>query len=324
MEMMNDENALPRSTSYRCGICCARPGEEHAADCTEANIARAAIIAADMLAELDPAKVPLAVPAAISVLLAAINAGPAASRRAAGGEAAQQLRVMRAAFHANMLRAFPDKTHDEIAAEIDRAVGVTPAPASAGQAAPGGKDTVKELLDAAFQALQHDAGEQDEEYRFLRKNLGDSFGRILKRAPLAAQPAEGAGQADHPPRVTPEMRESLDAANAQVAEVKARREARAGQAGQVAKGDEMLASGLREILASAKGKDNCAYISALASDMLNELTERAAAPADPGGELWRALIRDTGSVPCEYPCLRDDLADWLATHQPSAQDGGEA
>jgi len=72
MEMMNDENDLAKSTGYRCGTCCARPGEQHAADCAEANIARAAIIAADMLADLDPAKVPLAVPAAIGVLRAAL------------------------------------------------------------------------------------------------------------------------------------------------------------------------------------------------------------------------------------------------------------
>jgi hypothetical protein len=27
--------------------------------------------------------------------------------------------------------------------------------------------------------------------------------------------------------------------------------------------------------------------------------------------LWRALIADIEESPCEYPCLRDDLADWL-------------
>jgi hypothetical protein len=37
-----------------------------------------------------------------------------------------QLNAMRSAFHQNMLRAFPDKSHEEIAAEIDRAVPQAP------------------------------------------------------------------------------------------------------------------------------------------------------------------------------------------------------
>ena len=118
---------------------------------------------------------------------------------------------------------------------------------------------------------------------------------------VAAQPAERAGQADAkrikyleklvgaygPKSLQYDIEHPNDGLNsADPGEVQ--RTARslaesggAGQAGQVAKGDEMLASGLREILASAKGKDNCAYISALASDMLNELTERAPAQQQP-------------------------------------------
>ena len=41
--------------------------------------------------------------------------------------------AMRAAFHVNMLRAFPDKSHAEIAAEIDKAVGLA-LPAAQGEA----------------------------------------------------------------------------------------------------------------------------------------------------------------------------------------------
>lgn len=38
-----------------------------------------------------------------------------------------QLAAMRASFHVNMLRAYPEKTHAEIAAEIDKVLA-TPAP----------------------------------------------------------------------------------------------------------------------------------------------------------------------------------------------------
>jgi hypothetical protein len=44
--------------------------------------------------------------------------------------AEEQLRRMRAAFHINMLRAFPGKTHAEIEAEIDKACGTAPQAAS--------------------------------------------------------------------------------------------------------------------------------------------------------------------------------------------------
>jgi hypothetical protein len=47
--------------------------------------------------------------------------------------AEEQLRRMRAAFHINMLRAFPDKTHTEIGAEIDKACGAAPQAASPAQ-----------------------------------------------------------------------------------------------------------------------------------------------------------------------------------------------
>lgn len=33
--------------------------------------------------------------------------------------------------------------------------------------------------------------------------------------------------------------------------------------------------------------------------------------AETDAELWRALKADCEAVPCKYPCLRDDLHDWL-------------
>jgi hypothetical protein len=45
-------------------------------------------------------------------------------------EAQQQLGRMRQAFHINMLRAFPGKSHAEISAEIDKACGAVSVPAS--------------------------------------------------------------------------------------------------------------------------------------------------------------------------------------------------
>jgi len=33
---------------------------------------------------------------------------------------------------------------------------------------------------------------------------------------------------------------------------------------------------------------------------------------------WRKLVADTDAVPCKYPCLRDDLGDWLS-HADGAQ-----
>lgn len=65
---------LPRSTGYRCSACDAQHGQPHAADCPETSLSRAATIAADMLAELDSTKLPLAVPAAIGVLRTAVDA----------------------------------------------------------------------------------------------------------------------------------------------------------------------------------------------------------------------------------------------------------
>lgn len=43
------------------------------------------------------------------------------------------------------------------------------------------------------------------------------------------------------------------------------------------------------------------------------------------GELWRKLNADCNEVPCSFPCLRDDLADWkTAVSVESGQpiDGG--
>lgn len=37
----------------------------------------------------------------------------------------RQLTSMRASFHVNMVRAFPAKSHEEISAEIDRALEIT-------------------------------------------------------------------------------------------------------------------------------------------------------------------------------------------------------
>lgn len=73
MEMMNDENALPRSTSYRCGICCTPAGKPHFAGCMMASVDAAAGLTADMLSELDISKLPLVVPAAIGILRTALS-----------------------------------------------------------------------------------------------------------------------------------------------------------------------------------------------------------------------------------------------------------
>lgn len=68
------------------------------------------------------------------------------------------------------------------------------------------------------------------------------------------------------------------------------------------------------------------------ADLRAELARRApSAPStravEKEAELWRALSRDTSTIPCEYPCLRDDLADWLANQaeapvQPIQQHSG--
>lgn len=72
MEMMNDETALPRSTGYRCGACCAPVGEPHFAGCMMASVDAAAGLAADMLDQLDHSRLPLAVTAAVGVLRTAL------------------------------------------------------------------------------------------------------------------------------------------------------------------------------------------------------------------------------------------------------------
>lgn len=70
-----------------------------------------------------------------------VNAGARTSKSATAEEMGQ----LRAAFHVNMLRAFPGKTHAEIEAEIDRAC--PPAASSAPAVATGG--AVEQALEAA-------------------------------------------------------------------------------------------------------------------------------------------------------------------------------
>jgi hypothetical protein len=43
------------------------------------------------------------------------------------------------------------------------------------------------------------------------------------------------------------------------------------------------------------------------------LDRRAAEPTGDGEfkQLWQQLADDLNAKPCEYPCLRDDMADWL-------------
>lgn len=65
---------LKKTTGYRCSACDAQHGQRHAAGCPETSLSRAATIAADILAELDSTKLPLAVPAAIGVLRTAVDA----------------------------------------------------------------------------------------------------------------------------------------------------------------------------------------------------------------------------------------------------------
>ncbi len=40
-------------------------------------------------------------------------------------------------------------------------------------------------------------------------------------------------------------------------------------------------------------------------------------------QLWLALVNDVTATPCRFPCLRDDLTDWLRHHltQLSDQEG---
>jgi hypothetical protein len=82
MEQANNANnnvGLARSSGYRCSACHARADNPHAIGCPEAGLARAAAIAADMLAELDVTKLPLAVAAAIGVLRTTLNTPAAAN-----------------------------------------------------------------------------------------------------------------------------------------------------------------------------------------------------------------------------------------------------
>lgn len=63
-----------------------------------------------------------------------VNRGEAADAlqrllaRSPAQPASGEVRKIRAAFHVNMMRAYPGKTHDEISAEIDRALATPAAP----------------------------------------------------------------------------------------------------------------------------------------------------------------------------------------------------
>lgn len=60
-----------------------------------------------------------------------------------------ELQSMRSAFHINMMRAFPDKTHDEITAEIDKACGTEPrAPSQPRELTDADMPKIRELADA--------------------------------------------------------------------------------------------------------------------------------------------------------------------------------
>lgn len=43
-------------------------------------------------------------------------------------------------------------------------------------------------------------------------------------------------------------------------------------------------------------------------------------PMHRAGELWLALVNDIAAKPCKYPCLRDDLTDWLRDHYRRSAD----
>lgn len=69
----------------------------------------------------------------------------------------------------------------------------------ASQAAQPEDNTVLKLLDAAFSELQHDTGPQDVEWRLQRKNLTETFGRILRSHNSAhAKKVKGERSAEQP------------------------------------------------------------------------------------------------------------------------------
>jgi hypothetical protein len=69
METPNNKTpAAAPSTGFHCSTCFAQAGQQHAAGCSEAGLASAVGKAIEILAALDLAKVPLAVPAALGVL----------------------------------------------------------------------------------------------------------------------------------------------------------------------------------------------------------------------------------------------------------------
>jgi NTP pyrophosphatase (non-canonical NTP hydrolase) len=76
MGMTNKTPGADAST-FQCATCCAPAGQPCAPGCTAGTLATAANIAIGMLSALDPARVPLAVPAAIGVLRSAMAGTPA-------------------------------------------------------------------------------------------------------------------------------------------------------------------------------------------------------------------------------------------------------
>lgn len=64
---------LSTSTEFSCPGCCAKAGEQHAADCTARDLAGAARLAIDILEPLDRPRLPLALSAAIGVLRSALS-----------------------------------------------------------------------------------------------------------------------------------------------------------------------------------------------------------------------------------------------------------
>lgn len=85
-------------------------------------------------------------------------------------DAAKQLQAMRASFHVNMLHAYPHKSHDEIASEINKALGV-----------PALEDRQGEAVDAA-------------RYRWLRDKRADENFRYADLSVYIRVPALKPGQ----------------------------------------------------------------------------------------------------------------------------------
>lgn len=113
------------------------------------------------------------------------------------GEAVELVQRMRAAFHVNMLRTFPNKTHAEIEAEIDKACGIERAsfaPVSAKPSTAIGEHTVLAELPDIFAKLReayrrgaHEQGSDAGEYR-AAEDLMRAWD--LPDAPVSAQQAQ--------------------------------------------------------------------------------------------------------------------------------------